>query len=68
MKAKILVMTEKREYVRQVVAYANYFKDFKKTLSRDTLRKIYQIFIYIMTLDQYTEKFLNSVVEEHGLV
>ena len=43
MKAKILVMTEKREYVRQVVAYANYFKDFKKTLSRDTLRKIYQI-------------------------
>jgi len=34
-------MTEKREYVRQVVAYANYFKDFKKTLSRDTLRKIY---------------------------
>ena len=22
-------MTEKREYVRQVVAYANYFKDFK---------------------------------------
>lgn len=44
MKAKILVMTEKREYVRQVVAYANYFKDFKKTLSRDTLRKIYQIY------------------------
>ena len=52
MKAKILVMTEKREYVRQVVAYANYFKDFKKTLSRNTLRKIYQIFIYIMTLEQ----------------
>lgn len=36
-------MAEKREYVRQVVAYANYFKDFKKTLSRNTLRKIYQI-------------------------
>ncbi|HJF71811.1 MAG TPA: hypothetical protein K8V05_13745 [Butyricimonas virosa] len=38
-------MAEKREYVRQVVAYANYFKDFKKTLSRNTLRKIYQIYI-----------------------
>lgn len=37
-------MAEKREYVRQVVAYANYFKDFKKTLSRNTLRKIYQIY------------------------
>lgn len=62
MKAKILVMTEKREYVRQVVAYANYFKDFKKTLSRDTLRKIYQIFIYIMTLEQVPEKFLKQLL------
>ena len=62
MKAKILVMTEKREYVRQVVAYANYFKDFKKTLSRDTLRKIYQIFIYIMTLEQVPEKFLKELL------
>ncbi len=67
MKAKILVMTEKREYVRQVVAYAKYFKDFKKTLSRDTLRKIYQIFIYIMTLEQVPEKFLKAVVGVHGL-
>ena len=52
MKAKILVMTEKREYVRQVVAYANYFKDF---------------FIYIMTLEQVPEKFLKAVVGVHGL-
>ena len=55
-------MAEKREYVRQVVAYANYFKDFKKTLSRNTLRKIYQIFIYIMTLEQVPEIFLKAVV------
>ena len=45
----------------------NYFKDFKKTLSRDTLRKIYQIFIYIMTLEQVPEKFLKAVVGVHGL-
>lgn len=37
-------MEEERKYIRQVVAYANYFKDFKKTLSRNTLSKIYQIF------------------------
>ena len=60
-------MAEKREYVRQVVAYANYFKDFKKTLSRNTLRKIYQIFIYIMTLEQVPEIFLKAVVGVHGL-
>ena len=50
-----------------IKSYANYFKDFKKTLSRDTLRKIYQIFIYIMTLEQVPEKFLKAVVGVHGL-
>lgn len=37
-------MDEKRKYIRQVVAYANYFKDFKKALSRNTLNKIYADF------------------------
>ena len=45
-------MPEERKYVRQIVAYANYFKDFKKTLSKTTLQKIYQVFIYIMTQEQ----------------
>ena len=40
-------MTEKRKYVRQVVVYADYFKEFKKDLSRDALRKVYQVFISI---------------------
>ena len=29
--------------------------------------KVYQIFIYIMTLEQVPEKFLKAVVGEHGL-
>ena len=33
------IMTGERKYVKQVVAYANYFKDFKKTLSKETLKK-----------------------------
>ena len=36
------IMTGERIYVRQLVAYANYFKDFKKTLSKETLQKMYQ--------------------------
>lgn len=60
-------MTEKREYVRQVVAYANYFKDFKRTLSRDVLGKIYQIFIYIMTLEQVPLKYFKAVIGVKGL-
>ena len=60
-------MSGERKYVRQVVAYANYFKDFKKTLSKETLQKIYQIFIYIMTQEQVPAKFLKSITGVVGL-
>ena len=60
-------MTGERKYVRQVVAYANYFKDFKKTLSKETLQKIYQIFIYIMTQEHVPVKFLKSITGVVGL-
>ena len=55
------IMTGERKYVRQVVAYANYFKDFKKTLSKETLQKMYQIFIYIMMQEQVPVKFLKAI-------
>ena len=55
------IMTGEIKYVRQVVAYANYFKDFKKTLSKETLQKMYQIFIYIMTQEQVPVKFLKAI-------
>ena len=55
------IMSGERKYVRQVVAYANYFKDFKKTLSKETLQKMYQIFIYIMTQEQVPVKFLKAI-------
>ena len=60
-------MTEKRKYVRQVVVYADYFKEFKKDLSRDALRKVYQVFIYIMTLEQIPEKFFKAITGVKGL-
>lgn len=60
-------MTEKRKYVRQVVAYSKYFKEFKKNLSKEVLRKIYQIFIYIMTLEQVPAKYLKAITNVKGL-
>ena len=54
-------MTGGRKYVRHIVVYANYFKDFKKTLSKETLQKMYQIFIYIMTQEQVPVKFLKAI-------
>lgn len=60
-------MPEERKYVRQIVAYANYFKDFKKTLSKTTLQKIYQVFIYIMTQEQIPIKFFKAISGITGL-
>ena len=60
-------MAEKRKFIRQVVAYANYFKDLRKTLYLETLRKTYQIFIYIMTLEQVPEKYLKAITNVQGL-
>ena len=60
-------MPEERKYVRQIVAYANYFKDFKKTLSKTTLQKIYQVFIYIMTQEQIPIKFFKAISGIAGL-
>ena len=60
-------MTGDRKYVRQVVAYANYFKDFKKTLRKETLQKVYQVFIYIMTQEQVPVKFLKAITGVTGL-
>ena len=60
-------MSGERKYVRHVVAYANYFKDFKKTLRKETLQKVYQVFIYIMTLEQVPVKFLKAITGVTGL-
>ena len=33
----------KKEFVRQVVVFEDHFKEFRKTLNRDTLKKLYQV-------------------------
>ena len=42
-------MGEHREYKRQIVPFRDYFKNFKRSLGKDVLMKIYQVFIYIMS-------------------
>lgn len=54
-------MGHKREYRRQIYPFKEYFKDFKRTLAKDVLMKIYQVFIYIMTEERIPAKFLRNV-------
>lgn len=57
----------KRKYIRTVVAYKDYFKDFKKTVSQKVLNKFYEVFIYIMTLEVIPRSFLRSIESVKGL-
>ena len=54
-------MGELRDYKRLIVPFRDYFKDFKRTLSKDVLMKIYQVFIYIMSEDIIPVKFLKKI-------
>lgn len=57
----------KREYVRTVVAYGEYFKDFKRTVSQQVIDKFYEIFLYIMTLEVIPSVYFRSVEGVKGL-
>lgn len=54
-------MDDRRDYKRTIVPFKDYFKEFKRTLSKDVLMKIYQVFIYIMSEDIIPVKFLKKI-------
>lgn len=57
----------KRDYVRRLVVFEDYFKKFRKTLDRETLKKVYQIFTLIMLVEKVPAKFLKSIEGRKGL-
>ncbi|MCQ2254406.1 MAG: type II toxin-antitoxin system RelE/ParE family toxin [Bacteroidaceae bacterium] len=54
-------MSSNRKYFRQILPFKEYFKDFKKTLAKDVLMKIYQVFLFIMTEERVPVKFLRNI-------
>lgn len=57
----------KKEYKRQVTVYGDYFKKFKRTLQQQTINKIYQVLLYIMTLDVIPQTYMKSITGVPGL-
>lgn len=57
----------KTQFIRQVVAFEDHFKEFRKTLDRDTLKKLYQILTLIMKVEVIPVKFLKAIKERKGL-
>lgn len=60
-------LMEKREYIRHVVAFKDYFKEFKRKTPRKVIEKIYQVFIYIMTLEKIPSTYFKSIEGVMGL-
>ena len=57
----------RREYIRTIVAYKEYFKDFKRTVSQQVIDKFYEIFLYIMTMEVIPSIYFRSVEGVKGL-
>ena len=57
----------KKEFVRQVVVFENHFKEFRKTLDRETLKKLYQVLTLIMMVEVVPIKFLKAIEGRKGL-
>lgn len=57
----------KKEFVRQVVVFEDHFKEFRKTLNRDSLKKLYQVLTLIMVVKEVPAKFLRAIVGRKGL-
>ena len=55
------------EYVRRVVAFEDHFKDFRRMLDKETLKKLYQVLTLIMTVQRVPEKFLQAIKGRKGL-
>ena len=50
--------SNEKEYKRQVTVYGDYFKKFKRTLQQQTINKVYQVLLYIMTLDVIPQTYM----------
>ncbi len=58
---------KKKEYVRQVVVFEDHFKEFRKSLDRETLKKLYQVLSLIMYVKVIPVKFLKAIEGRKGL-
>ena len=57
----------KKKFVRKVVVFENHFKEFRKTLDRETLKKFYQVLTLIMMVKEIPDKFLKAINGRPGL-
>lgn len=50
-----------------MVVFENHFKEFRRTLERETLKKLYQVLLLIMSVEVIPAKFLKAIEGRMGL-
>ena len=57
----------KKEFVRKVVVFEDHFKEFRNTLGREALKKLYQVLTLIMMVKVVPARFLKAIEGRKGL-
>lgn len=57
----------KTQFVRQTVVFEDHFKEFRKTLDKEALMKLYQVMTLIMKVEVVPIRFLKAIRGRKGL-
>ena len=60
-------MLMKTQFVRQLVVFEDHFKEFRKTLDKEALMKLYQVMTLIMKVEVVPIRFLKAIRGRKGL-
>lgn len=60
-------MLMKTQFVRQLVLFEDHFKEFRKTLDKEALKKLYQALTLIMKVEVVPIRFLKAIKGRKGL-
>ena len=60
-------MLMKTPFVRQLVVFEDHFKEFRKTLDKEALKKLYQVLTLIMKVEIVPIRFLKAIKGRKGL-
>ena len=60
-------MLMKTQFIRRLVVFEDHFKEFKKTLDKEALKKLYQVLTLIMKVEVVPIRFLKVNRGRKGL-
>lgn len=57
----------KKGYVRKVIVFEDHFIEFRKTIDKEALKKLYQVLTLIMRVEIVPSKYMKAIIGRKGL-